>query len=294
MEAINKYILIMVLSILLAIKLPAVPEFDLDIQDTKINGPVSAVTTFRNNLITYDGSRWRIDDTHVLSKNHFDLNGKITEEWDFNNYEESNGQLIWEYNNKGLLDLRSYTINKQYISMVRFVYTDKGAIDEILKFASNGAVIGNSKYQYNTDGKLTSITDHDNAGTTTKLINYSYTKSGTKSCEETLWYGKDSARLIRLYDNNEFIYEAIGYKADKIIYHSYYKTDPNGVITAISKTFEADTTRYDISYINDAYGNWTRKTVIIYITRNGYSVPGESYMDTRALNYRIFTAYSAG
>jgi hypothetical protein len=294
MKTLNQYILIPILSFLLLSKSPATPVFDIDMQDTKINGPISQITTCRNNLITYDGIRWRIDDTHVITKTHFNLNGKIDEEWDFNNYEDANGQLVWGYNNKGLLDLRSYTINKQYISMVRFIYTDKGVLGEEIRFASNGAMIGNSKYQYDADGKLTTIIDRDNAGTTTKQINYAYTKSGTKSREETLWYGKDSARLIRLYDYKEYIYEAIGYKSDKIIYHCYYKTDSTGVITAISRTLDAETTRYDISYSWDIYGNWIRKTVKIYITRNGYSVPGESYMDTRSLNYRVFSAYSTG
>ena len=80
MHAIYRYILITMILLVMIIKSPAVPVFDLDIPDTRINGPVSAITTFRNNLITYDGTRWRVDDTHVIAKSHFDLSGRITEE----------------------------------------------------------------------------------------------------------------------------------------------------------------------------------------------------------------------
>jgi hypothetical protein len=85
------------------------PAFDLDVDDTTILGPVSSIITYRNNLITFDGSRWRIDDSHVLSKSRYESNNLIAEEWDFNNYEEVNGQLIWNYNDKGKIDSRAYS-----------------------------------------------------------------------------------------------------------------------------------------------------------------------------------------
>jgi hypothetical protein len=288
-----KYIFISIFFLLLQATSCALPVFDLDIQETTINGPVSTITCYRNDMITFDGIKWRVDDTRILTKTRFELNGQIADEWDFNNYEEANGQLVWEYKN-GLIDTRSYSINNKFISMVRYIYSDNGKTDEELKFASNGAAIGNSKYLYNTDGKLTSITERDNAGTTTKQINYTYTKSGTISSEETLWYGSDSARLIRLFDKNEHIYEANGYKAEKLIYRCYYRSDSSGIITATSRYFDGDIIRSDISYTYDIYGNWTRKTVKIYVTHNGYTIPGESYMDSRSISYRIFAAYPTG
>ncbi len=288
------HLLIMIFLISLQTPSLTMPVFDLDLSASAVTGPIEYITTYRNNLITFDGLRWRIDDSLILTKTHFDINSKVIDEWDFNNYEEVNGQLIWAYKKNGLIDTRSYSVNKKYLSIVRFFYNENKTIDEEIRFDSNGALVEKIKYQYNTDGKLTTITVRDTTGATTKLINYSFSKAGTKSCEETIWYGKDSARLVRLYDNKENIYEATGYKADKIIYHNFYRTDSSGVITAMSRNFDGESTRFDISYTYDIFGNWTRKIVKIYLTRNGFTFPGESYMDTRSISYRQFAAYPSG
>jgi hypothetical protein len=155
-------------------------------------------------------------------------------------------------------------------------------------------MVAKTKYQYNDAGKILTITERNNAGTTVKQINFSYSETGIKTREEYLWYGTENTRLIRLFDKNEFIYESIGYKTGKKTYHCYYKTDTTGNITAYSRNFEGIITRCDISYTNDFYGNWTRKTVKLYITKNGYTVPGESHMDSRSITYRSFTGYPVG
>ncbi len=294
MLVITKYQIIFFIFISLSIISSAVPSFDLDIQETAVNGPVSSITTYRNSLITYDGVRWRIDDSRMLSRIRYELNGLPAEGWDFNNYEELSGQLVWNYKEKNYLDSRAYSINDQYYSIVRFLYLKNGKIDEELRYAGNGALVGKTTFAYNADGKLLSITERDNAGTTVKQVNYSYTAAKTKLKEDTNWYGNDSAKLIRLYDKNENIYEALGYKAGKNIYHTYYRTNSNGAITAISRNYEGEETRYDISYTSDSFGNWSRKTVKTYITRNGFTVPGESYIDSRSISYREFAAYPKG
>ncbi len=258
--------------------------------DGALRGPVLRTHLDTVRLHPNTKGRWTGEQRRPQRTTALDLAGRVAEETFYRL--DGGAMTITRYAYDELGRLESRATEGTGAGLVRCQYDAKGRRAVEIHTATTGALLDKLSYSYDRAGRLMQTTQYSAAGAAVSWCVYAYNARGHKTQETLVWPGVDGGRVVRAFDADDRVVEAVNYspKGVELSRQTFLYSPDTGLCTqeTLRQTGGAQTkTRY--VYEMDHYGNWVTRASLVWNTRNDVTTPGESLVEHRSITYGDFT-----
>ena len=262
---VSKLLLILVFSLLFV--WPAIAGTKTTESDQAgILGPVRTVFTETIKFL-YKFDK-RIEGPRNPSKaTHYDTKGNIIEEVHYNSDGSFSYRLLYTFDSKGKkIEGAAYQADGIVSYRLIYTYDATGNMADEAKYNTDGSLMYKMLYTYDAKGNMTEEAKYKADGSLMNKMLYAYDASGNRT-KGGAYQADGSISYLELFvhDDKGRMTEEAKYKADgSLISKRVFKFDP---------------------YI-DTHGNWTKKTLYVWVSKFG-----KSYFEPFGVTYRKIIYY---